>query len=633
MLFRSLIARYAGAADMNHYLGALQKDAEGNVFAKIMKNVAGVISELAVVEGVSAAGTLRFRVAGSTLQLFLNGTLLATVRDASFKTGGFGVRTLGMTRLDNFQAWPLSIGLDHFDAFTRPDDSALGGPWARIAGTYTVQGNEIQGLDATNLAIIDGATRADVDVRASINITGLNHQAGLVARFKDASNYYLARLTRTATGLSAVLLKNVAGVSTTLMTVAIPTSSGKATLRFVATGTTLRVFVNSRLWIDMQDITFSTGAVGIRSDNFSTLDDFRVLTVTTALPFADNFDQADGTELGINWTRRAGNFKIVSNQAVGTLASPSANLATLVGVNAHSIEVQATITLATVGNEIGLVANYGGPGNANYYLGRVVKTAAGHALSIQKNLAGVVTTLGAVFNVVGALTGPIKLQVLGTTLKLFMNGVPMLTRNDTSLIRGSAGLRSIGTGTINDFSATELNFLPFTDVAPFSTITDTGIIQAGNYTVNGNNEFVGTTPLNVATLARLNVADVEGRATIGLANSAGRHASLVARYTGSGDLTSSMYLATISRNATDYIVSIQKRVNGVTTTLKTKVFSAFDGDLEVLMKFTVIGGELKLFIGNVEELSVFDFSLKTGTMGFRSSIASTYDLITATTAS
>src|SRR5262249_52118210 len=154
-------------------------------------------------------------------------------------------------------AWPLSMGLDHFDSFTRPDDTALGGPWARVAGSYTHQGNQIKGLDALNLAIIDGISQADVDVRSSVNITGMNQQAGLVARLQNGPNFYLAQLTRTATGLSAQLIKFVAGVPTPLKTVAIPTSSGKAQLRFTAVGDNLKVFVNSAKVIDVQDTQFA----------------------------------------------------------------------------------------------------------------------------------------------------------------------------------------------------------------------------------------------------------------------------------------------------------------------------------------------------------------------------------------
>jgi hypothetical protein len=542
------------------------------------------------------------------------------VRDTSFRTCGFGVRTLGATTLDNLQAWPLSIGLDHFNPFTLPDDTALGAPWARIAGTYTVQGNQIQGLDTLNLAIIDGATQADVDVRASLSITGLNHQAGLVARFQNSTNYYFARLTRTATGLSAQLLTNVAGVLTPLATVAIPATTGKATLRFVVTGTNLKVYVDSAKVIDLFDATFAFGAVGIRSDNYATLDDFHVLTVITALPFGDDFNQANGTELGINWTRRAGNFQVLSSKAVGTLASPGVNFATLVGVNAPSVEVQAHVS-PTTGQEVGLVANYSGSG---YYLGRLVKTATGYMASIQKNVAGVMSTLGAVVNVTGLLSGVFKFQVLGNTLKLFVNGVEKVSRTDGSLLTGSVGMRSTGAATFDYFTATALNFLPFGDSFDSNTLNTNWMAQLGSYSTTATTDKAkGTTALNLMTLNRFSNTDLDLSALIQLPNVVGPFASLVARYSGSGDRTSSMYLATVSFNGGNGVFSIQKRVNGVTTNLATKNIGL--PSINGLLRFTVIGGELKVYFAGVELLSAFDFSLKTGSAGVRSSLDATFD--------
>jgi hypothetical protein len=296
--------------------------------------------------------------------------------------------------------------------------------------------------------------------------------------------------------------------------------------------------------------------------------------------------------------------------------------------------VKADVTLTTIGDEVGLVANYSGPADNNYYLGRVVKTAAGHALSIQKIMAGVVTTLGAVVNVAGALTGPIKLQVFGTTLKLFMNDVEILSRTDGSFIRGSAGIRSIGTGTINNFSANALNFLPFADSFDPDALNPNWMPQAGSYTTMAvADKAKGSAALNLMTLTRFSSADVDVRAVIDLTNVAGRNGSLVARYTGSGATTSSMYLATVSCNGPQYVLSIEKRVNGVTTTLATKNFAAAGGSLSVLMRFTVIGGELKLYIAGAQELSAFDFGLTTGSVGIRSSLDSTFDNLSVRQAS
>ena len=480
-----LIARYTGPADTKYYLGALQKDSLGNVVAKIVRQSGVAVTELAVIGGVSTStGTLRFRVVGSVLQLFLNGTLLTSVRDTLWTTGGFGVRTLGTTKIDDFQAWPLSTGLDHFDAFTHPTDTAL-----------------------------------------------------------------------------------------------------------------------------------------IRGDQFARLDDFRVVAVTARLPFTDAFTQADAS-VSDQWTRRAGIFLVSGNLAVGSPAAPAVNLATLVGVKAANVEVQADVMLVTTGHEIGLVACYVGTADMYYYMARVLRTAAGFNLSIVKNLAGVVTTLGETVNVPGALTRRIKFRIAGTSLKLFVNDVEKISTTDSSLnIMGSVGMRSIGSGTIDNISATAFNFLPFNDNFEANTLNaNWGILASGYNTTVAANKIVGTAALNLATLGRFSVADVDVQAVIDVPNTGGRFASLVARYSGTGDLN--MYLATVSFNGTQLVASIQKRVNGVTTTLASVNLG---GGGAGTLRFSVIGGQLKLFFNNVERLSVFDFTFKNGSVGLRSSLTSTFD--------
>jgi hypothetical protein len=336
--------------------------------------------------------------------------------------------------------------------------------------------------------------------------------------------------------------------------------------------------------------------------------------VTTSLPFADAFNQG---ELGISWVRRAGNFKIIGDHAAGTLASPNINLTTLASVNAPNIAVQADIHLSRIGDEVGLVANF--TNASNYYVGRVVKTSTGHALSIQKIVGGVTTTLGAVSNVAGALTGSIKFQVLGPTLKLFMNGVEQLSRTDLALSRGTAGIRSKGTGGIDNVSVSDPAIVPFADTFGVSALDPRWVTRTGGFTTTGAETAKGTAATNLMTLGRLDAADVDVQAVINLSNLTGEFASLVARHTGAGDLN--MYLATIAYNGTQFVASIQKRVNGVTTTLASVNLGVGEGTL----RFTVVGGKLTLFFDGTQVLSVYDFTFKTGSAGLRSSLTPTFD--------
>jgi hypothetical protein len=620
-----VLARYTGAGDKNYYLASLSSDADGSVTARIVRNANGVVTELAVVEAVGTGdGTLHFRLVGSTLQLFLNGTLLATVEDTTFKSGSIGMRTTGITFLDDFQAFPVSTGVDNFDYFTHPNYTTLSDPWTQPEGFYRTFGNQIQGGQALNLAIINAAQSADVDVRASVSITGLNHTAGLLARYlgHGDTNYYLASLSRTSTGFVVNVRKNVGGIVTPLATTNIVSTTGKANLRFLVTGIDLRVFVNNIPVVNVLDNSLTTGSVGIRSDAYATLDDFRATAVTTDLPFFDNFTQPDNDSLGDHWTRRAGDFNVMSQAVVGTSASPAVNLATVVGVNQANVSIDAEVAVTTTSSEVGLLAAYAGPGDTNYYMARVVKTAAGVNLSIIKNIRGVVTTLKSV-NLV-ALTGVLGFQAVGSSLKVFINGFEQFAAIDSTLTSGNVGIRCVGMGTIGSFAVSAPLFLPFHDAftaIPGPDLGSNWITRAGGYTTAAApaiGKAKGTAALNLATLGRFDLANAVVQANINVPNTTGQFASLAARYSGAGDLN--MYLATIAWNGTNFVASISKKVDGVTTVLA----SATTASGASLLEFDVIGSELSLAFGGLV-FSVSDFSLKSGSVGIRSSLGSTFD--------
>lgn len=622
-----IIARYSGGSDLNFYFAALRSDVAGNTVARLVRRVNGVAAELAVVEGVAASGVLRFRLVGSTLQLFLDGRLLATLEDATLKSGTVGLSTTGSSTLDNFQAWPVTTGADNFDPFTHPDYTTLSDPWTQAAGFYRTLGNKIQGGQALNLAVLNAVTQPDVDVQASVSITGLDHKAGLIARYQSANDsHYEALVIRSSTGFVAQTYKKLYGSYTLLSTASIASITGQVNLRFLVTGINLKFFVNNIPVADLLDTSLNTGSVGIRSDAYSTLDDFHAQAVVTDLPFADKFDQADATALGVNWTRSAGDFKVMGNMAVGVAASPAVNLATLIGVKQASVEIQATVALFTAGHEIGLVACQRGAGDANYYMARILKIAGGFNLSIVSNVGGFVTALKSLN--VPALTGAIKFRIEGTSLKLFMNNVEQLSATDGSLTAGRVGIRSIGTGTIDNFSATAVNFLPFTDNFDPDTLNANWGIRAGGYTTTAIADKVqGKSALNVMTLSRFNAADMDVQADVNVLAGIGNFASLVARYSGPAD--DNMYLATIASNGTQFEARIAIRVGGRTTTLASVNIAGGTGTL----RFTAIGGQLKLFVGGTELLSVFDFTLRSGSVGIRSSLDSTFDNFSARQAS
>src|SRR5262249_49288378 len=155
-----------------------------------------------------------------------------------------GMVASGSASLDNFKAWPLTTGLDYFDPFTQ-HSTVLGDPWQNQVGTFQTTNNQlVVGLSSGgNLATLNAANQADVDVRATLYTNLPGETAGLVARYQGSGdqNYSLGQVVSTTTGFTATLLVNRKGVNKTLATATVLATSNTgfltAFLRLVVTGT------------------------------------------------------------------------------------------------------------------------------------------------------------------------------------------------------------------------------------------------------------------------------------------------------------------------------------------------------------------------------------------------------------
>ena len=108
------MARYNGSGLANMYYGSIVATSSTTYTASIYRNVNGVSTPLfsqtyqgspSTLEG----DTLEFDVVGSSLQLFLNGSLVAYANDSTFATGGVGMLTSGgAVAVSNFNAAPIT---------------------------------------------------------------------------------------------------------------------------------------------------------------------------------------------------------------------------------------------------------------------------------------------------------------------------------------------------------------------------------------------------------------------------------------------------------------------------------------------------------------------------------------------
>jgi hypothetical protein len=154
--------------------------------------------------------------------------------------------------------------------------------------------------------------------------------------------------------------------------------------------------------------------------------------------YTDLFDRLDQIPIQAPWVKLFGglDISIVSEKVVGQAGSGDSviTLPSLTFDNDQSAEV--TITFLTTDGDVGVVVRASDPNN--YY--SAVYDPTGDDLYIRKNVAGVNTSVFTASNI-GAVSGDsIKLEAIGTTVSVYLNGVFLDSRVDTDLTSGSVGI-------------------------------------------------------------------------------------------------------------------------------------------------------------------------------------------------
>ncbi len=618
-----LVADYSGNGDQNYYLGGVTATATGYE-AYLYRNVNGVFTPLFTQNYTgSADGVLRLEDYGSSLKLFLGSSLIAYGDDTTFSGGSVGMRVTAGVALSNFSANALTVGTpslpftSDFTTVTSPEPNQLTDNWINQDGNYRVNttSGTATGIGTLDLATLVGLSVANVTVQANVTVTAVGENAALVSRYTGSGdqNYYLGGLANTGSGVEAYLYQNVNGVFTLLQSQMVAASSG--TLVMVTEGTSLTLAYNGVLLFAVANSSLSAGgSVGMRTTAGATVSSFSASVPSTGLPFSDTFS---GSQLSSsNWLSQDGSFTVVSNMATG---ASTLDLATLVGVTATNVAVQATIAVAA-GQAAGLVTDYSGTGDQNYYLGGVTASATGYEAYLYRNVNGVFTALFTQ-TYSGSANGVLRLEVYGSSLKLFLGSTLIAYGDDTTFSGGSVGMRITAGAAVSNFSASVLSpgtpGLPFTD--DFTTVTSpepnqltsNWINQDGNYRVNTTSgKATGIGSLDLATLVGINARNVAVQATIAVA--AGQSAGLVADYAGSGD--ENYYLGGVTATATGYEAYLYRNVNGVFTPLFTQNYT---GSANGTLQLQVCDSSLQLFLNGNLIAYGNDSTLTGGSVGMR----------------
>jgi hypothetical protein len=446
-----------------------------------------------------------------------------------------------------------------------------------------------------------------------------------VARYAGPgdSNMYAAFLVGGAQP-TATIWRNVGGTWTQLASGSVGNSSG--VLTFTVQGTSLSLTLNGLQVASVQDNTITAaGSVGLRGYNAgASWTNFSASTVTgsgASLPFNDNFNRADAPSLGAPWAEVAGAIGVSGQQALAQAAG--ASVATLNGINAADVSVQATVSVGagTAARSPGLVARYSGPGDTNLYAGFLTYNPGGSLTAdIWRSLNGAWVQLASA--PVSSSSGTLRFDVVGTSLNLYLNGTLAASSTDGMIASGTVGLRGYGAGVSwDDFSASAVTgsgaTLPFNDNfnrADAPALGNPWAERVGAIGVSGQQAVAQAAGASVATLLGISAADVSVQATVAVgAGTAARSPGLVARYSGPGD--TNFYAGFLTYNPGGSLTAdIWRSVAGAWTHLASAPVSSSSGTL----RFDIQGTSLNLYLNGTLAASTTDGTITApGSVGLR----------------
>jgi hypothetical protein len=168
--------------------------------------------------------------------------------------------------------------------------------------------------------------------------------------------------------------------------------------------------------------------------------------------FSDNFDRANNTDLGAAWAEVSGDWSIASNQLSPGAAGGTIILRAAGAMASADHYVQAKIAATTA-------ASHGiwGRGNSNISQGYLLRND-GSTWDLFAVVGGSFSAIGS-YAAAAAPGDVVKLQIVGSTIKGYVNGVLRISVTDTAVTSGtSVGIRSESSSAIrfDDFAAADV---------------------------------------------------------------------------------------------------------------------------------------------------------------------------------
>ena len=370
---------------------------------------------------------------------------------------------------DDFVIFFAVYSSSHESTPTLPftDNFANLNAWTIVDGTWTQIASGAQASSSSEALIHSGSktwTNYQITTQVTIPAGG---EASIVFRLTDSNNFYWAGIGCWKHQYS--ISKVIAGTYSEITSSGTSSSNGAGTytLKVVAQGSTITLYVNDVSRLTTTDTTFVSGAIGLRT--YATTMQVSSLSASTptpnptstpaatpqpnptstpsptptqnptptptpTLPFTDNFANLNA------WTIVDGTWTQIASGAQASSSSEALIHSGSKTWTNYQITTQVTIP---AGGEASIVFRL--TDSNNFYWAGI--GCWKHQYSISKVIAGTYSeiTSSGTSSSNGAGTYTLKVVAQGSTITLYVNDVSRLTTTDTTFVSGAIGLRTYAT--------------------------------------------------------------------------------------------------------------------------------------------------------------------------------------------
>jgi len=250
--------------------------------------------------------------------------------------------------------------------------------------------------------------------------------------------------------------------------------------------------------------------------------------------------------------------------------------------------------------------------NNHYYI--ALRTS--NVIELKRKVGGTATILQSVgFTVATGTWYDVRLDVIGASVKGYVNGVLRVSATDSSLASGGAAV-----GMFNASAHFDDVSISATAPATILLFEDFEDSVANGFTTSGGTWSIATDGMKVYRQSSTTVADAWSFHNTSWTdpifhvdvkpiafNGTNRHVSIYARWL---DSNNHYYFALRSSNT----IELKKKVGGTVTTLQSAAFTVATGTWYTL-KLEVVGNALKAYINGQLKLSATDTTLASGKIG------------------